>query len=228
MRVETFPFHDAAAAEQIRNGIPRTVEALVVALCLLAMLPVLLLLALAVALSSPGTILFRQVRVGRGGKRFTLYKLRTMRASAGGIEITAADDARTTRVGRFLRRTKLDELPELWNVLRGDMSLVGPRPEVPRYVDFTDPLWRQALCVRPGLTDPVTILLRHEEELLASVEGDREHFYLNELQPFKLRGHLAYLQQRSWLTDLQVIARTSLTFITPRRPKKIPFHLRRI
>jgi lipopolysaccharide/colanic/teichoic acid biosynthesis glycosyltransferase len=145
-----------------------------------------------------------------------------MRASAGGIEITAADDVRTTRVGRFLRRTKLDELPELWNVLRGDMSLVGPRPEVPRYVDFTDPLWRQALGVRPGLTDPITILLRHEEELLASVEGDRERFYLEHLQPFKLRGHLEYLHQRTWLTDIKVIARTCLTFITPRRTRELP------
>ncbi len=222
MQVETFPINSPAAqVERIRSGIPRPVEALIVAICLCIALPFIILLSLAVMLSSRGPLIFRQVRVGRGGKKFTLYKLRTMRCAVDGVQITAADDERTTRVGRALRRTKLDELPELWNVLKGDMSLVGPRPEVPRYVDLENQTWRQVLAVRPGLTDPVTILLRHEEELLAMVEGDRESFYLEHLQPFKLKGCLEYLQRRSWLTDARVLWETCLTFIIRRRPKEL-------
>lgn len=221
MRVETFSLDSSLQHERIGGGIPRPVEALIVAVCLLLALPLLLLLALAVALSSRGPVIFRQVRVGRYGKKFTLYKLRTMRCAPEGVQVTAADDERTTRVGRVLRRTKLDELPELWNVLVGEMSLVGPRPEVPRYVDLENMMWRRALAVRPGLTDPVTILLRHEEELLATVEGDRERFYLEHLQPLKLKGHLEYLQRRSWLTDAAVILETCLTFIIPQRAKDL-------
>src|SRR5207302_10964849 len=126
-----------------------------------------------------------QARVGRYGKPFTLVKLRTMRASSGGFQVTAADDARVTPIGRFLRRSKLDELPELWNVLRGEMSFVGPRPEVVRYVHPEDPLWKEVLLVRPGLTDPVTLRLRYEEGLMASFPGDRERFYIERLQPLK-------------------------------------------
>jgi lipopolysaccharide/colanic/teichoic acid biosynthesis glycosyltransferase len=144
-----------------------------------------------------------------------------MRCAAGGVQITATDDERTTRAGRVLRRTKLDELPELWNVLKGDMALVGPRPEVPRYVNLENPAWRQVLAARPGLTDPVTISLRDEEELLAMVSGDRESFYLKHLQPVKLKGYLEYLQRRSWLTDARVLWDTCLTFILRRSPKEL-------
>jgi lipopolysaccharide/colanic/teichoic acid biosynthesis glycosyltransferase len=151
--------------------------------------------------------------MGRRGQLFTLYKLRTMVAAAEGLQVTAADDKRVTRVGKILRRTKLDELPELWNVVRGDMALVGPRPEVPRYVDLENCEWLRVLEVRPGLTDPVTIRLCNEEELLAMVDGDREQFYLKQLQPYKIAGQLEYLRDRSWVTDLRVLWQTTLTFI---------------
>ena len=129
----------AAAPDAIPGGIPRGVELVLAAVVLLAALPFLALAAIAIVLTSRGPVLFRQERVGRGGRRFLLFKLRTMRVTPPGLEVTATDDPRITRVGQILRRAKLDELPRLWNVVRDDMSLVGPRPEVPRYVDLTNP-----------------------------------------------------------------------------------------
>ncbi len=120
-------------------------------------------------------------------------------------------------MGRLLRRSKLDELPELWNVLRGDMSFVGPRPEVPQYVDPENPAWKEVLLVRPGLTDPVTLRLRNEELLMTRVEGDREAFYRETLQPLKLAGYRAYLQRRTWRTDVGVLFATLLAVLWPAR-----------
>src|SRR6267378_8100842 len=128
--------------------------------------------------------------MGRGGRTFTLYKLRTMQLRNEGPQLTGCDDTRVTAVGRFLRQAKLDELPQLWNVLKGNISLVGPRPEVPLYVDLENPMWKLVLEVKPGITDPMTLRLRNEEELLAEVTGDREHFYLRTLQPYKLNEYL--------------------------------------
>ncbi len=133
-----------------------------------------------------------------------------MRAGDG-PEVTVAGDTRVTRVGRVLRRLKLDELPQLWNVLKGEMSFVGPRPEVPALVDLTSETWRRVLSVRPGITDPVSLSLKDEEALLASVEGDRELFYRQVLQPFKLRGYVDYLERRTILSDLGVILMTVLS-----------------
>jgi lipopolysaccharide/colanic/teichoic acid biosynthesis glycosyltransferase len=179
--------------------------------------PVVGVAAIAVALSSGFPVLFRQERVGRGGRPFTLVKLRTMRGSSGGPQVTASGDSRVTPVGRFLRRWKLDELPELWNVLKGDMSFVGPRPEVVRYVDLESPAWQQVLGTRPGLTDPVTLRLRNEERLLAGVGVDTETYYREVLQPHKLEGYLEYLGERSWRTDLGVIRDTFLAIVRPGR-----------
>jgi len=191
-----------------RPGLPRWFEVLAAAGGLLVCAPLLALAALAVRVSSRGPVLFRQVRVGRGGRPFTMYKFRTMAAHGSGPQVTASGDPRVTGVGRWLRRLKLDELPELVNVLRGDMSLVGPRPEVPRYVDLADPLWQAALTVRPGITDPVTVRLRHEEELLAALGADPETHYREVLLPSKLRGYISYLERRTWWTDLRVLVET--------------------
>ena len=148
-------------------GIPRPVEAVAALAGLIIAAPVLALAALGIAFTSRGRIIFRQSRVGQDGRIFVLYKFRTMRIGQVGIQVTAGDDSRVTYVGRLLRKTKMDELPELWNVLKGDMSLVGPRPEVPRYVDLNNSKWQRVLKVRPGITDPLTLRLRNEEELLA-------------------------------------------------------------
>ena len=205
---------DAHAGE----GLPRPVEAALALAALAVLSPVILAAAAAVALGSPGPVLFRQPRVGRGGAPFTLWKLRSMRMAPQGSQLTAAGDDRITPLGRWLRRFKLDELPQLWHVVRGDMSLVGPRPEVPRYVDFGEPLWREVLAARPGLTDPVTLRLRNEEELLAGV-ADVEAFYRERLLPWKLRGYCDYLSRRTAWTDLAVLARTALAVLGLFRPE---------
>ena len=193
-----------------RGGLPRVVEILLSLGGLVVTSPLLLVACLAVVLDSAGPPLFRHERVGRGGRRFLLWKLRTMRAGDG-PEVTAAGDSRVTRVGRVLRRLKLDELTQLLNVLKGEMSFVGPRPEVPALVDLTSETWKRVLSVRPGITDPVTLALKDEEALLAAVVGDRERFYRETLQPYKLRGYMDYIQKRTAWTDLAVIAKTILS-----------------
>jgi lipopolysaccharide/colanic/teichoic acid biosynthesis glycosyltransferase len=199
------------------GGIPRPIEAAVALVGLAVCAPLMILLIVATRLTSRGPAVFRQIRIGRNGRPFVLCKLRTMKVSPGGPQVTAGDDARITRLGRILRKTKLDELPELWNVVKGDMSLVGPRPEVPAYIDLDNPRWRAVLSVRPGITDPVTMALRNEEALIAAFEGNREAFYLNSLQPLKLKGYLSYFSNRSWLTDVAVILGTVVVVFCPRR-----------
>ncbi len=208
MHAEVIYEETNAAARGIQKGIPRWAEALLAFVGLVMALPFIAVLGLAIAVFSQGPIIFRQKRVGQHGRLFDLYKLRTMRPSDGGPQVTSSSDERITRVGRFLRRTKLDELPTLWNVLRGEMALVGPRPEVPRYVKLEDPIWQAVLAVRPGLTDPVTLRLRNEEELLAGIKTDTESYYVNELQPLKLKGYVAYLAERTWRTDFDVLGQT--------------------
>ena len=208
---------DAGAGERaplINKGIPRWADVTIAAIGLIAWAPVLAVIALAIAASTGLPVFFRQKRVGQGGRMFELYKLRTMNPNAEGVQITSRDDKRITRLGRFLRRSKLDELPTLWNVVRGDMALVGPRPEVPRYVKLSDPKWQMILQVRPGITDPVTLQLRNEEDLLAQANGDPEKYYLNELQPSKLSGYVAYLQERTCRRDLGMLWRTVVEVAT--------------
>jgi len=194
-------------------GIPRVVEAAAAILGIVVFSPVLALVAIGVRLTSPGPVIFRQPRVGRYGVEFTLMKFRTMRVHDAPHGVTASGDPRVTGLGRWLRRLKVDELPELWNIARGDMSFVGPRPEVPRYVDLTDPAWREVLRARPGITDPVTLRLIDEESVLASVSEERERFYLDVLQPYKLVGCAEYLRRRTCVSDLGVIFRTALAVI---------------
>lgn len=203
-----------AEALQIPAGIPRWVDVAIALLGLMVLAPLLGVLALAIIGSSGLPVIFRQQRVGQGGRMFYLYKLRTMTPNAEAVQITSRDDQRITRLGRFLRRTKLDELPALWNIVRGEMALVGPRPEVPRYVNLADPKWQMILRARPGMTDPVTLELRNEEDLVAQAKADPEEFYLNELQPSKLSGYVAYLQARSCRGDLNMLWRTLVAVAT--------------
>lgn len=200
------------------QSIPRWIE-LILAVCgLIAVSPILLIAAVLIRLDSRGKVLFQQQRVGRNGETFTMFKLRTMRPVKQGLMITAADDMRVTRVGRFLRRAKIDELPELWNILRGDMSFVGPRPEVREFVDLNDPVWVEVLTHRPGITDPVTLRLRNEEQLLAQVP-DKERYYREVIQPYKLRGYANFVREKSWKTDIRIIARTLKAVFLPQTVK---------
>ncbi len=188
----------------------RSFDILVSATALILLSPVLLATATAIRLDSPGPALHRAMRAGQGGRLFTLLKFRSMVAGAEdqGPGITGADDPRITRVGRFLRRAKLDELPQLWNVLRGDMSLVGPRPEDPRYVALYTPEQRRLLDARPGITSPASIAYRNEERL--HTQPDWEVQYLREVMPAKLRIDLEYLEQASFAHDLAILFRTVL------------------
>ena len=179
-------------------------------LALLLLTPGLALIAVAIKLDSPGPVFFRQQRVGRRGVPFRIHKFRTMRADAeeGGPQITVGADPRITRAGHFLRRTKLDELPQLIDVIAGTMSLVGPRPEVPRYVAmYPDDVRSKVLSVRPGITDPASIAYRDESALLAAA-ADPERLYVDEVMPAKLRHAVRYVETMSLATDLRLIGLT--------------------
>jgi lipopolysaccharide/colanic/teichoic acid biosynthesis glycosyltransferase len=174
---------------------------------LLLLWPVLLAAAVWVKLDSPGPVLFRQTRVGRFGVPFTIHKFRTMRV-APGAAITVGADPRITRAGHRLRQTKLDELPQLWDVLRGTMSLVGPRPELPKYVElYPADLRERVLSVRPGITDPASLAFSHEAELLAAA-ADPEREYREVILPAKLRLSADYAARANLATDLRLIVAT--------------------
>jgi lipopolysaccharide/colanic/teichoic acid biosynthesis glycosyltransferase len=189
----------------------RLLDVAVAVVLLLALSPLLAVLVVLVRATSPGPALFRQTRIGRDGRPFVLLKLRTMRADAAstGPPITAGTDPRITSLGARLRRAKLDELPQLWNVLRGDMSLVGPRPEVPHYVARYTAAQRAVLRARPGLTDPASLAWANEAARLAAF-ADPQRAYAESVLPQKLALSLAYLQRRTVWTDLAVVTRTAV------------------
>lgn len=172
-------------------------------------LPLMLVLALWVMCDSRGPILYRQVRVGRNGHDFRLLKFRSMRVDADrlGLITVGGRDPRVTRAGYYLRKYKLDELPQLLNVLRGDMSLVGPRPEVRKYVDLYTPEQLRVLTVRPGITDLASLRYRHENDLLAQAE-DPDAYYIETVMPAKLALNLEYIDHQSFWGDLRLIGQT--------------------
>jgi lipopolysaccharide/colanic/teichoic acid biosynthesis glycosyltransferase len=196
---------DGDRGEMIR----RTLEIVTVVVGLLLIWPVFLLIALVIVVTSPGPILFAQTRVGRHGKPFTIFKFRSMVSGADklGSSVTTGDDARITPVGRFLRRTKLDELPQLWNVLSGDMSLVGPRPEVPEIVAHYTPAMYRILEVRPGITSIASLNLQDEEILLAALD-DPDRAYLEAMVPFKVLLAMKHVDQGSIWFDIKVLVLT--------------------
>ena len=188
----------------------RMFDLLGAAVALLLLAPLLAAVACWIKLDSPGPALFRQQRVGRHGRLFAIHKFRTMAADAvqRGPQLTVGNDLRITRAGSFLRRSKIDELPQLIDVLAGHMSLVGPRPELPAYVaHYPAELRDKVLAVRPGITDPVSLELADESELLGRA-ADPEREYVEVLLPTKLRAAVAYAERATLWTDLQVIGRT--------------------
>ena len=176
---------------------------------IILLLPLLVLTALLVKLDSAGPVLFVHERIGRGFRPFRMYKFRTMRADAPleGSVVTVRGDTRVTRMGRLLRRTKLDELPQLINVLSGEMSLVGPRPEVRRYVEQFRRDYEELLTVRPGITDPASLKYRDEEAILATAACP-EDYYVHQVLPDKIQLSKAYVRSASFLGDLSIILRT--------------------
>lgn len=182
------------------------------ALGLLVLSPVLLVCTLLVGLTSPGGVLFRQERIGKDGVPFTIYKFRSMRKDNAGLKISTSRDTRITSVGRVLRKTKLDELPQLWNVLKGDMSFVGPRPEVREYTDLYTPEQRQVLMVRPGITGLASIRYRNENELLTA-SSDPNRTYIDEVMPAKLALDLKYIPRACVSYDIKLIWETLVTVV---------------
>jgi len=176
---------------------------------LLVLSPLFLVLALWIKLDSPGPVFYRQVRVGRGNKDFRLFKFRSMRVGSDkkGLITVGGHDPRVTRSGYYIRKYKLDELPQLINVFIGDMSLVGPRPEVRKYVDLYTPEQLRVLDVRPGITDMASIRYRNENELLEQA-ADPEQYYRDVVMQDKLRINLEYVADHSFVKDLKIIFMT--------------------
>jgi lipopolysaccharide/colanic/teichoic acid biosynthesis glycosyltransferase len=203
----------------------RALDLLLSGLGLVVLAPVFLVVALLIKLDSPGPVFFRQERVGRHGRVFRIFKFRTMTAAAAGPQITVGADARITRVGAVLRRYKLDELAQLIDVFRGTMSLVGPRPEVPRYVEVYPAGQRErVLSVRPGITDFASLRFRSESELLAQA-SDPEAEYVNVILPEKLRVAVDYVDHATLAGDLRVLGLTLKTVFVPERPARTVRHL---
>ena len=200
---------DTLARRRPQLAAKRAMDVLISGAALCVLWPVFLLIALAIVIDDPGPVFYRQVRVGRGGKEFRIFKFRSMIADADrkGLQITVGRDSRITRVGALLRKTKLDELAQLINVFLGQMSFVGPRPEVPRYVALYTPVQRQVLLVRPGITDYASIAYRNENDLLAGAD-DPERMYIEEIMPAKLELNMRYLHEISPLCDVKLIFKT--------------------
>lgn len=197
----------------------RWLDLLLATLLLVLLSWLLLVCGVAVALTSTGPVIFRQRRIGMGGRHFTLLKFRTMHHNAEGLSLTLNDDPRITRVGAWLRRTHIDELPQLMNILAGHMSFVGPRPEVPEFVDVIQRNAPELLSVRPGLTDEGTIGALDEGTRLQD-QVDPSTYYREVLLPEKLARSADALKGRTTLTDLRVIVRTAGALLRPKRRKE--------
>ena len=206
----------AAPSSPIRQTAYRLFDMACAAAGLVILMPLFCVLAALIFWHDGLPIFYSQLRVGIRGRPFRIWKFRTMRAGKEGSLITAAGDTRVTRLGAALRRCKFDELPQLFNVFIGDMSLVGPRPEVPEYVQMETPIWQTILQVRPGVTDLATLLYRDEEKLLGTA-SDPNAFYRETVLPAKLIVNLGYLKYRSIWRDLNLIVLTICYSIFPER-----------
>ncbi len=193
----------------INSIIKYTFDRLLALVALVALFPLLVIIAIAIKISSPGSLFFRQKRVGKDGRLFTIVKFRTMVNNDSQNTVTARNDSRITKLGAFLRKWKFDELPELVNVLLGDMSFVGPRPDVPGYADLLTGEARKILSLRPGITGPASLKYYNEEEILAGVENPIEY---NDtiIFPDKVKINLKYLERYSLAVDLKIIFYTIL------------------
>ncbi len=193
----------------------RWLDAALAVAAIMLLAPLFAVAAALILLEDGRPILFRQQRIGKNGRPFVMFKFRSMRAGEAGPLITARHDSRVTRAGAWLRALKIDELPQLINVLRGDMSLIGPRPEVPKYVRFDDDLWQKVLEVPPGITDLATLAFRDEEAILAPAP-DPEVYYCSVVLPEKLRLNVRYQESRSLARDLKLLWLTARYSFFPR------------
>lgn len=220
--ISTVRLRRYAASSWSLSASKRTVDVLVAASVLFVFALPMLLIALFVRLTSSGPAIFAQWRVGRGGHMFTIYKFRSMasnQSAASARGLTTSADQRITPIGRLLRGCKLDELPQFYNVLRGDMSLVGPRPKLPQYASLRD------MPFRPGITGAASLVFRNEEAILSQVpEAQVELFYNRRIRPLKARIDVHYMARATPWSDIRILVATALSFV---RPARTPFTLRR-
>lgn len=197
------------ACSQTAATLKRLYDILLSGAGLIVLFPLLMLIGIAICLRDGRPVIFRQRRIGQGGRPFHILKFRSMvlNAERAGLSVTRSGDPRITPIGRILRKTKLDELPQLWNVFKGEMSLVGPRPEVPHYVELYTPAQRQVLELKPGITDLATLEFRNEEELLRSAH-DVEQFYITHCVPRKIELNLQYARRANLWHDSRIILKT--------------------
>lgn len=194
----------------------RSFDVFVSGLVILVALPLWFLVAILIKLESPGPVFYRGSRVGKDGNEFKIYKFRSMvnLADQTGIGITQRDDQRITRIGHVLRNLKIDEMPQLLNVLKGEMSIVGPRPEDPKFVEYYTPEQREVLKFRPGMASPAFIKFRNEETLLAQENAeDLEQIYISEIMPKKLEMDLDYIAKQTFLYDLRILFSAALSLL---------------
>jgi lipopolysaccharide/colanic/teichoic acid biosynthesis glycosyltransferase len=210
------PYARDAVSHWALSGTRRAIDFLIAVFALIALAPVMLVVAIAVRLGSEGPALFKQERMGRNGRVFTLYKFRSMtKATSDGSPITVTGDSRITRIGAFLRKYKVDELPQFWNVLKGEMSLIGPRPKLPHHEALYMPF-------RPGITGAATLAFRHEEEMLRDIP--REHldcYYDLYVKPCKAKIDWEYMQYASLWTDLEILWRTAKACVSKDRANQV-------
>ncbi len=206
---------DVLLHRRVQCILKRVMDIALSVFAILLLCPLFVLISIAIQLDSEGPVFYRQERVGKNGVPFRIFKFRTMQAHADkqGLSITVGSDSRITRVGGFLRKTKLDETAQVFNVLLGDMSFVGPRPEVPKYVDLYTPWQQQVLLVRPGITDYASIAYRNESDMLAKAEHP-ESFYINTIMPEKIKLNMKYLHEISLYTDVKLILKTIIAIVT--------------
>ena len=180
---------------------------------IIILFPLIIIVSILIKITSKGPVLFKQIRVTKNGKLFKIYKFRTMKEnSEGNKQITVGKDNRITGIGHILRKTKLDELPQLFNVLKGEMSLVGPRPEVPKYVELYTDEQREILKVPAGITDYASIYFSNESELLGEVENPEE-FYIKKIMPYKIELNKKYINEIGIMTDIKIIILTILKIL---------------
>lgn len=193
----------------------RLIDIVVSGISLFILAPLFILIAVSIKLSSKGTVFYRQIRVGKGGENFQILKFRSMKSNTEslGSQITISGDSRITPIGKILRKFKLDELPQFWNVFIGNMSLVGPRPELPCYVEEYTDEQRRVLNIRPGITDIASIAYRNEEKMLA-LSPEPEKFYRSVVLPHKLTLNLQYISRVTFRNDLSLIGKTILAIFS--------------
>lgn len=211
---ELLNIKEELSKRKLRLAIKRTFDIVASFIGLILLSPILIIIAVFIKLDSKGPVFFKQKRVGKNKQIFEIYKFRTMVIDAEklGKQITVGNDNRITKIGKFIRKCKLDELPQLINVLKGEMSLVGPRPEVPKYVELYDVYQEQVLLVQPGITDYASIEFRNENELLGKSKNP-EATYIDEIMPTKIELNLLYIKNISLLEDFKLILNTILAIL---------------